>query len=294
MKQMPLGVVIAFTLALQASPEQRAVDYLSGEVASWPKENHCFSCHNNGDAARALFIAAKAGYRVSEADAADTKEWLLNPRKWNSGTANPIFGDPKLAHIQFAAALAQMEPFPRATLIEAAKSLLPFQQPDGSWTVDVQSSAGSPVTYGPALATYMARQVLMKTGDKTFDESIARATRWLAQLKPRSQLDTSALILAFGSPLPLTQSSDGGWGPHVGAPSEPFDTAVAILALLELKDPQHSSGPIARGRAYLLAVQLPNGGWPETTRPPGSQSYAQHVSTSAWATIALLMTDPKR
>jgi len=34
--------------------EARAVEFLVREVPAWSKNNGCFSCHNNGDAARAL------------------------------------------------------------------------------------------------------------------------------------------------------------------------------------------------------------------------------------------------
>ena len=40
--------------AVPDTPEGRAVRYLAGEVPKWPVNNKCFSCHNNGDAARAL------------------------------------------------------------------------------------------------------------------------------------------------------------------------------------------------------------------------------------------------
>lgn len=291
---MVFGVILTTLLALQATPEQRAVEYLSGEVATWSRENQCFSCHNNGDAARTLFIASRRGYRVPPDAVAETKAWLLEPQKWASGKANPVFSDLKLAHIQFAAALAEMEPVPQETLIAAARLLLPFQHFDGSWQVDPASSAGSPVTYGTALATQIAQGVLKRAGDERFDEAVARATGWFSGLKPRSLLDLAVLFTeghASVAPILKSQSSDGGWGPYPGAPSEPFDTAVAMLAL---HDAPASSVPISRARAYLLNSQLPNGGWLETTRPPGSKSYAQHVSTSAWATLALLMTNPKR
>ncbi len=36
----------------QPSPEARAVAFLAREVPRWSRENHCYSCHNNGDAAR--------------------------------------------------------------------------------------------------------------------------------------------------------------------------------------------------------------------------------------------------
>jgi hypothetical protein len=47
---------------------------------------------------------------------------------------------------------------------------------------------------------------------------------------------------------------------------------------------------IARGRAFLIATQRDDGGWPETTRPSGGTSYAQRISTTGWATLALLAT----
>ena len=44
------------------------------------------------------------------------------------------------------------------------------------------------------------------------------------------------------------------------------------------------------GRAYLLATQQEDGSWTETTRPAGATSYAQRISTTGWATLALLAT----
>jgi squalene cyclase len=116
----------------------------------------------------------------------------------------------------------------------------------------------------------------------------------MSAVKPSSVPDAAALAMA--SPgrrdcvelLLAAQASDGGWGPHAMSPAEPFDTAVALLALRGHQE------AIARGRAFLIARQQPDGGWSETTRPPGGQSYAQRISTSAWATLALVLTDSKR
>jgi len=44
---------------------------------------------------------------------------------------------------------------------------------------------------------------------------------------------------------------------------------------------------ILKGVNYLLATQNPDGSWAATTRPPGGNSYAQRVSTTGWATLAL-------
>jgi len=51
---------------VNASPEGRAIAFLSREVPRWSRENHCFSCHNNGDGARALYHAVSRGYAVED------------------------------------------------------------------------------------------------------------------------------------------------------------------------------------------------------------------------------------
>jgi hypothetical protein len=38
----------------------------------------------------------------------------------------------------------------------------------------------------------------------------------------------------------------------------------------------------------LMRRQLADGSWPETTRPAGQASYAQRISTTAWALLALI------
>ena len=96
------------------------------------------------------------------------------------------------------------------------------------------------------------------------------------------------------------QGRDGGWGPYVTSPAEPFDTALATLALQTLTRRPSHGGPsfteatladaIARGRAYLMREQLADGSWNETTRPAGQTSYAQRISTTGWALLALIET----
>jgi len=300
---------IAITVALTAQwlaaqpPEQRAVDYLSAEVPRWSKENGCFSCHNNGDAARALYVASRRGYKVPREALADTTAWLIKPSDWDNNRGNPASSDKKLARIQFAGAL--VEAFDskvagdRRILVAAAESLLPYQDPDGSWQVDI-ASVGSPATYGIALATYMARRTLEAADPTRFKDAIDKADRWLRTSKPTSALGQAAVLMAIPAADPVarqcldqllrSQASDGGWGPYPLSPTEPFDTAVALISLQKLNQPE----PIARGRAFLIAQQERSGGWPETTRPPGNKSYAEHISTTGWATLALILTDPKR
>src|SRR5439155_1384441 len=66
------------------------------------------------------------------------------------------------------------------------------------------------------------------------------------------------------------QSRDGGWGPFVSSPPEPFDTAVVLLALASYREQAGWKGRLERGRAFLQAAQQEDGSWPETTRPAGA------------------------
>jgi hypothetical protein len=295
-----VALVIAAQLTLIAaelSPEERAVAYLAREVPRWSSENGCFSCHNNGDGARALYTAARLHYSVPKPALADTTEWLSHPAKWDTNRGNPAFSDKKLARLQFASALlAALEAgaiTERRILTTAVEPLLKDQEADGSWQVDVGAPLGSPVTYGAALATLTVRQALIATHDSRFAPAIAKAGRWLDARKPDSVMEAAALLIY--SPkrddcrefLLGAQNSDGGWGPQPHAPTEVFDTALAILSLAH-------GHAVDRGRAFLIHAQLEPGGWIETTRPTGASSYAQHISTCAWATLALVATHSKR
>jgi hypothetical protein len=284
---------------LASTPEQRAVDYLSHEVPNWHRDNRCFSCHNNGDAARALFLAAHRGYAIKREVVADTVDWLSKPADWENNHGNPGFSNTKLARIQFAAALTDAHLPDSGLLIAAAESLLPLQEKTGEWRIATGGLPGAPAIYGTSLATYMARRTLETADAKRFAEPVARANRWLMKSEPENLLDAAVMLLALPSNdlvrrkcverLVAAQTSDGGWGPQPRVPAEVFDTAAVMIAL----DAAGVRAPLARSREYLLKAQQPAGGWPETTRPAGNTSYAEHISTTGWALYALLTVRPE-
>jgi hypothetical protein len=289
---------VAAAAGAAPSPEQRAIDYLASEVRAWSADNGCFSCHNNGDGARALYTALKLGYTVPAGALEQTTAWLRQPDSWKKNRANPAISDQKLADIHFAAALGDAATGDERAHRAAAKLVADWQKGDGSWEIDDEAGVGSPVTWGTTLATYMALRTLEKLDAGSYGPQSKRARAWLRSTAPASLLDTSALLLALRDDPAVrrrsldailrAQTSDGGWGPQPGAPAEAFDTAVALLAIVSAGESND------RGRAWLLRAQLESGGWPPTTRPAGAQSYAQHISTSAWAALALMATDPKR
>src|SRR5437588_8958798 len=93
--------------ATESNPERRALAYLAQEVPRWSRENKCYSCHNDGDAARALYTAVRLGCSVPPKALRDTSGWLVRPQQWDHNGGESPFSDKKLARIQFAAALAE-------------------------------------------------------------------------------------------------------------------------------------------------------------------------------------------
>jgi squalene-hopene cyclase-like protein len=295
--------------ATQNDAVERAIKYLSREVPAWSRDNHCFSCHNNGDGARALFVARALSFAVPDAALADTTEWLRKPSAWDENKGEAGFSDKRLARIEFGNSL--VEAFDAGlvkdagAVREAAESLLASQDPSGAWTVDTESIVAAPARYGPVLATYMARRVLERSRDARMAAAIKRANEFLLQTPVLNVMNAAAVLMAFAGAsdaqgtkraqealdfIHNAQAPDGGWGPYPKTPTEVFDTAIAILALADVKNRAGVADQIHRGREYLISMQLDDGGWIETTRPAGFRSYAQHISTCGWATIALLKT----
>ena len=305
-----------------ASPEDQAIAFLSGEVPRWPVENNCFSCHNNGDAARALYTAVGQDYAVEAEALRATTAWLQNPAAWDDNALGREFADKTLARIQFAGALVDAmladqirDPAP---LANAVAMIAADQTDDGSWQLDASGSIGSPATYGSALATWAALRALRQAA--TVDAAnlapvIMRADGWVRGVDVQTVIDAAAVVLALGAAgdtaavaqrqrcLALImggRAPSGGWGAYLTSAVESFDTALVVLALHPLLGWPELAAPaidistlremVAGGRAFLLEEQLGDGSWVETTRPAGQQSYAQYISTTGWATLALLAT----
>ena len=313
-----LTLVAGFAAVPEASaPERKALEYLAREVPLWSKVHGCYSCHNNGDAARALFEAMKRpgsfNADVPESAVADTTKWLSSPERWDHNGGEGPFSDKILARVQFASALASATKSglisTRLPLDRAAERLAQDQVADGSWPIDDgENATGSPAAYGSPLATLSARDTLEYADPVRYREPVAKAERLLFSRKIENVMDASvALLASFASKdaeakaihrqalkvLRSGQSTEGGWGPFVNAPPEPFDTALAVLALARLVPDDDIRDRIKRGRAFLIVTQHADGSWRETTRPAGAESYAQRLSTTGWATLALLQSLPR-
>jgi hypothetical protein len=294
------------------SPEGKALAYLATEVPRWSSEHHCYSCHNNGDAARALYAAVRLGRDIPVKATLDTDRWLARPEGWDKNGGDGPFSDKALARLQFASALASALDAgridDRGPLLRVSDALANEMAEDGFWKGVEQDQIGSPTTYGRPLATWFARETLRLADASKYRLRIEKADAWLRRLPIESVMDASTVLLARafddtaeGSArrdkalelLKRGQSREGGWGPYARSPSEVFDTALALLALDRHRDRPGVTSMIERGRAYLVETQHEDGSWTETTRPTGAESYAQRLSTTGWATLALLTVKDK-
>ena len=292
--------------AQTATPEMRAVAFLSREVPRWRREHPCYSCHNNGDAARALITASKHGHDVGSA-LADTLTWLRVPGQWDKPTAKGGIDDKPLARIQFAGALrlaVDAGLAPAAAWEDAVRLVAADQRSDGSWQLDSSQSLGSPTTYGTALATASALRMLRAVERRDVAPAIAKAEAWLRRMTVETVVDAASVVLGLEHPtdggraqharaldmIRKAQAPNGGWGPYITSPPQVFDTALVMLAVSELPPDLEWTAAIGRARAFLLDEQLDDGSWPETTRPANQESYAQRISTTGWALLALLQT----
>jgi hypothetical protein len=301
--------VLSVLSVVHSSPEERAISFLAREVPRWSAENKCYSCHNNGDAARALFTAHRLKYPLPAKPLDDTLAWLRKPHGWHKNGGDVEYKDEGLARIQFAAALVEAMDAGlvqvAAPLQRAAELVAATQGKDGAWQDAFPGDVGSPVTYGVPLATVQARRVLHRADAARYMPVIQKADAWLLQAPTKRVVDAAAILWGLDgmageravakrreclATIRQGQGKDGGWGPYVNASSEVFDTALVLLAISSLQANQELTAMRQRGRAYLIAQQKQDGRWPETTRPTGGDSYAQRLSTAGWATLALIGT----
>ena len=70
-------------------------------------------------------------------------------------------------------------------------------------------------------------------------------------------------------------------------PPHAFDADLDIIRKRIIDDLLQPN--VAPDNIRQLATTIkPDGSWPETTRPANQESYAQRISTTSWALLALL------
>lgn len=292
-----------------AEAERKGVAYLVKAAPGCRAADGCF-----GDAARALAMASFRGHTVAAA-LSEPLAWLNTPSSW-AGQAGVSEERRPLSRLSFAAALAaagEKDLNPSSALMEAAKLLEADQQADGAWVPDPNDANGTPVTYGTAVGTWLARSTLIAAGKQPDDFPVAQSDRWLRTAEILTVTDAVGVLLAMGvtsdvmadkqralglSILRRAHQDSGGWGPAADAPATTFHTALGLLTLQQYEaDPrlarstyrlEELQAAIARTRGYLAAQQTPDGSWPATPPTPGLSPDAQRIAATSWALVGLL------
>lgn len=280
MAQLKTDTSIINTADPNAAAIARAVAVLRGQAGAGNRD---------GDVLRALVIAGAKGHDIGTTLDA-VLPFLKTPAEWSKSDRIP------LGH-----ALAAAERHGRAAstdLKAAAKMLTAGQQQDGS--------------YGSMLDTWQARSTLIESGMQPDDVWIILIDRWVRGVSAIENVsEAAATLLALDLSgdvmadnlrrstlgyLRNAQSPSGAWG---AAPETPdiFATALATIALAMLNTeprmarsafrPEELAEAITKGKAYLVSQQRPDGSWPDAMRP-AREDGTRTVSTTAWATLALL------
>ena len=267
-------LMAALCFVTPPSPEERAIAYLAREVPAWSAANKCFSCHNNGNAARALYAADRLGYAIPQKALADTTRWLARPAGWDHNGGDEPFNDRHLARLHFALALLEAVDSGRVRdrrpLLDAAAAIASRQLPDGSWRFEPEAGPGSPTNLGPVLATSEIRSLLNRADAGRYASAVRRADAWLRGKLVKTTLDAAAVLLALANAtddgavsqrqrclevIRKGEEKQGGWGPYVNSSPEVFDTALVVLALSRQPATEQTRTWLQRGRAYLLRMQ---------------------------------------
>ncbi|MFF1904823.1 prenyltransferase/squalene oxidase repeat-containing protein [Kitasatospora sp. NPDC058218] len=177
----------------------------------------------------------------------------------DGGFPTYLAGAPSEACMTAAAAnaLSTQGPSQHLTLDAALDFLADRQLPDGSFPPDWSSSRQHTV----------------------FRATLAAARRPGTSAAERITRRAVHLVLN-------TQNSDGGWGRRDAAPSDALSTAYALITLSAAhEDP----GPAARGAAYLLTQQRPDGSIASVSDSIGPRpfGFTVPVLTDAFTLLAL-------
>lgn len=161
-------------------------------------------------------------------------------------------------------------------------------------------------TYGP------------KSNAEELAERIQRAKQWLQKSEPRTSEDRASRLLGLkwaNAPLEdrskaadailADQRPDGGWSQLPSLASDAYATGQALYALREGTGFPVNNLAYQRGVNYLLRTQDDDGSWFVNKRAipannyldagfPHGQSQYSSFNGTAWATMALLETLPKK
>lgn len=221
---------------------QVGIEWLQSDSIDWQRQHRCFGCHVQGQVIMGLSVAAQNNYRISE-------EYFKELVRFTKKVQNPQTGTYHSGHhntaTQFAAmALSFFDVLTKAkqnsTLLKSANWLNTNQKPDGEIPIDHIEGPidqGSIMTTANSVTAFM--QAFQETREARYKEAADRSLAWISATTHETTQDKALKVIALA---------------RYGTP-EQKQLADKIIEQLKTE-------------------QLTDGGWKETPRMQGSNSYA--------------------
>lgn len=164
------------------------------------------------------------------------------------------------------------------------------QDPSGAWVT--AGGERPPLNASGISRTAIAIRVFKAYGwparRAEFDERIARATKWLLDARPVTPDEEADRIMGLKAAgvadrelekpvrsLLAKQHADGGWAQTAYLDSDAYATGTVLSTLYQTGFVKPSDAAYARGVAFLLKTQFPDGSWYVRSRAPKLQPYFQ-------------------
>lgn len=287
------------------------------------KEQKCVSCHQQTLPAVAFAWARERGMSIDEISVA--RQVQDQVRYWKDGDRiaesyeliRPQPDTPVLLGYGLWGLSALG--YPSDSLTEAMVwYLAATQRPDGSWpAADFRPPMEDGPIQGAAFAIRTLRLYPLEGREAELKQRIRHARDYLAKAQPTTFNQQVFQLLGLGwagepreklrllaSAVVKKQNADGGWSQLDGLPSDSWATGQALVALNTVGGVPVSDETLQNGIRFLLRTQFDDGSWYVRSRawpfqphfesefPHGKDQWISAGGT-AWATMALLLTQPK-
>lgn len=306
---------------------------MQASMAEFSKNTNCLSCHQEGLGRMVLGSAKERGFQTDKAVEETHSKKLAGMMAATKPLHEGALKDPEVmkqvpliemnevtpAYSWLLAGMAAQSQPATAGASEMAMVLGRQQAPTGAWTFSMpRLPMQSSLFTMTALSVRSLRAYGPKESAQEIDERIAKAKAWMLREPARTSEDRASRLLGLlwaGAPISdrsasvseivKDQQADGGWAQMPGMASDAYATGQALYALSKGGGMAASNPVFKKGIEFLLRTQDEDGTWFVNKRaipannyfdakfPHGQSQYASFNGT-AWATMALLETLPRK
>lgn len=299
----------------------KALPQLWKGVEGHSAKKTCFTCHNHAVPLLAVVTADRHGFPADQKKLAEQAAFITDHfegmrdrlEKGNGPGPGPVGGGvDNTGYALFALDVLGVQP--NKTTAAIAHYTLGADEGKGHWPArgSRPPSEASDVTT-TALAVRAVRKYAPEGKAEAATRRAESARKWLLGVKPKDTEDrvfrllglhaagaTAEQLADAAKELLATQEADGGWAQNGWRFSDAYATGSALYALHVAGGVRSDAPAFARGLAFLLGTQLPDGTWHVRTRSRPVQTYFesgfphgrdQFISCAAtgWATAAVAL-----